>query len=117
MSTGLHSDDSVCWLAVRVPDYTGGHRRCLRAGCPDCGCGLGAPAQDCAALSLTEAGATEQQLGALAQEYARGTRCRPLTAVISCGNDDPNLGLGVRGMGCPRPGPGSLCGESRPQSL
>ena len=31
MSTVLHPDDSVCWLAVRVPDYTGGHRCRLRA--------------------------------------------------------------------------------------
>jgi hypothetical protein len=45
MSTGLHSDDSVCWLAVRVPDYTGGHRRCLRAGCPDRCWDLGVLAQ------------------------------------------------------------------------
>jgi hypothetical protein len=42
----------------------------LRAGCPDCGCG---GADDCAAFLLTEVGATEQQLGAPAQDYARGT--------------------------------------------
>jgi len=74
MSTGLQSDDRVCWLAVRVPDYTGGHRRCLRASCPDRCWDLGVLAQmTCAALSLTEVGATEQQLGAPAQDYARGT--------------------------------------------
>jgi len=70
MSTGLHSDDNVCWLAVRVRDYSRGHRDRLRAGCPDCGCG---GADDCAAFLLTEVGATEQQLGAPAQDYARGT--------------------------------------------
>ena len=52
MSTGLHPDDSSS--AVRISDYSRGHRSRLRAGCLDRGWDLGALAQMTAPRWYTE---------------------------------------------------------------
>jgi hypothetical protein len=44
MSTGLHPGNGS-YVAIPVRDYSGGHCRRLRAGCPDRGWDLGALAQ------------------------------------------------------------------------